>query len=80
MLGAFELAISRGVIASSDVTEEILVGFLGGHGRRFYGVGDTDERIRLRKDGCVIEESVKGEGVEVVPFRRGQTTWGVEWV
>jgi len=56
------------------------VGFLGGHGRKFYGIADSsNDRIVLRKGGAVIQESFKGDGVEVVPFRRGQSTWSIEW-
>ena len=80
MLGALEQAIERKVITEEEVTEEILAGFLGGYGRKFYGIADSSkEMIVLRKEGQVIQESFVGEGVEVVPFRRGQTTWSVSW-
>lgn len=79
-MGAFELAIERKVITEEEVTEDILKGFLGGYGRAFYGLREgVSEKIVLRKDGAVIAESVKGNGVEVVPFRRGTSTWSVEW-
>jgi dihydroorotase len=30
---------------------------------------------------ATVAESLKGEeGVEVVPFRAGEQTWGVEWL
>jgi dihydroorotase len=79
VLGAFEEAIERGVVKESQITKEVLENFLGGHGRKFYGVEPSRERIVLRKGKEVINESFKGEGVEVVPFRRGQSTWSVEW-
>lgn len=80
MLGAFEHAIERKVITEEEVTEDILKGFLGGYGRKFYGISDgSNEKIILRKGGEVIQESFIGEGVEVVPFRRGQSTWSIEW-
>lgn len=80
MLDALEEAIERGVITSDEVTEEILLDFLGGHGRRFYGIEDgSKERIVLRRGGAVVQQSVKGEGVEVVSFRRGKSTWSLEW-
>jgi dihydroorotase len=78
-MGALELAIERGVIREEQVTKEILEGFLGGHGRRFYGVDASKERIVVRKGKEVVRESFTGQGFEVVPFRRGQTTWSVEW-
>ena len=80
VLSAFEQAIERKVISEPDVTAEILEGFLGGHGRRFYGIADSSkEKIVLRKRSEVIQESFVGDGVEVVPFRRGQSTWSIEW-
>lgn len=79
VLGAFEEAIERGVIKENAVTKEILEAFLGGHGRKFYGIDGSKERIVLRKGQEVVIESLKGEGVEVVPFRRGAATWSVEW-
>lgn len=80
VLDAFELAIKRDVITAEEVTEEILIGFLGGHGREFYGISESsNERIVLRKGSEVIQESFKGNGVEVVAFRRGQGTWSIEW-
>lgn len=80
VLGAFEQAVERGVITEDVVTKEMLEGFLGGHGRRFYGITDSsNERIVLRKRSEVVEESLKGDGVEVVNFRGGQSTWSVEW-
>jgi len=57
-----------------------LEGFLGGHGRNDYGAEYIiEQRIVLRKGSKVIQESFNGEGVEVIPFRRGQNTWSVEW-
>ena len=80
VLDALELAIERKIITEAEVTKEILEGFLGGHGRKFYGITDsTNEKIILRKGKEVVQESIVGEGVEVIPFRRGQSTWSVEW-
>jgi dihydroorotase len=79
-LGALEQAIERKLIAEEEVTEEILSGFLGGYGRKFYGITDSsNERIVLKRGSEIIQESFTGEGVEVVPFRRGQSTWSVSW-
>lgn len=57
----------------------MLRGFLGEWGRRFYGVESSRNRILLKKGKEVIPESVKSAGVEVVLFRKGETTWTVEW-
>lgn len=80
VLGALEQAIERKIITEDEVTEEILKGFLGDYGRKFYGISDSsNEKIVLRKGGEVIQESITGEGVEVVPFRKGQSIWSIEW-
>jgi len=80
VLGAFEQAIERRVITEEEVTEEILTGFLGGYGRKFYGITDSSSaKIVLGKGDEVIQESFTGEGVEIIPFRRGQSTWSVLW-
>jgi dihydroorotase len=80
VLGALEQAIEWKIITEDEVTEEILTGFLGGYGRKFYGITDSsNEKIVLKKGGEVIQESFTGEGVEVVPFRRGQSTWSISW-
>lgn len=79
VLGALEQAVEKKVISEDQVTKEILEGFLGGHGRRFYGIDGSKERIVLRRGGAVVQESYTGQGVEVIPFRRGQKIWSVEW-
>jgi len=80
VLGALEQAVERKVISEDEVTEDILRGFLGGYGRQFYGITDSsNEKIILRKGAEVVQESFKGEGVEVIPFRQGQSTWSIEW-
>lgn len=56
--------------------------FLGGWGRRFYQVDDgRGERVVLRKGQEKVVDVLEKDGinVRVVPFRRGETTWSVEW-
>jgi dihydroorotase len=81
-MSALELAIEKGFIKDEEVTEEVLENFLGKFGRKFYGVQDgSGERIILRRgEEKVIDilESKSGD-VKVVPFRRGNATWSVEW-
>lgn len=84
VLAALEEAVARGDVAAGQVTQELLEGFLGGFGRRFYGVEAAtkeEERIVVEKRGEVVAESVRGDGgLEVVPFRKGKETWSVRWV
>lgn len=79
---ALEEAIAIDILHPEDITKEILEGFLSSYGRAFYRVADErNEKIVLRKSGVSIEKSIRSEdgAVEVVPFRRGKLTWGVEW-
>lgn len=82
VLDALLVGIERGVIEEGEVTQELLEGFFGGFGRAFYQVEDErGERIVLRKNAEKIVDVLRkdGGGVEVVPFRKGETTWSAEW-
>lgn len=82
VIDAFEQAVDAGVLKVEDVTEEKLKGFLCDYGRQFYNVRDErNEKIVLRKGSATIANSLVTEdgSLEVVPFRRGKLTWGVEW-
>ncbi|KAK2807758.1 hypothetical protein FQN50_005300 [Emmonsiellopsis sp. PD_5] len=80
VLDAFEKGVESGVLRQEDVTVEILEGFLSRFGREFYGVGDErGEFITVRKGGEKIVGLLEGVGVDVVPFRKGETTWSVSW-
>ncbi|KAF3761127.1 Dihydroorotase [Cryphonectria parasitica EP155] len=80
VLTALEEAIARGDIEEGQVTQQLLEGFLGAWGRRFYGVEPSTERIVVEKKDEVVVDSIKGEGLEVVPFRKGKNTWSVRWL
>jgi len=82
VLDSLEMACERGVLQEEDVTVEKLEGFLGGFGRKFYGVGEEKrEFITIRKGDEKIMDVLKTDdaGIEIVPFRRGQSTWSVAW-
>lgn len=80
-LDALEMGVEKGVIAPEDVSEEKIRGFVSEAGRRFYGIEDGGEKVVVRKAGLVIKDLLTSEdgSVEVVPFRRKQSTWSVEW-
>ncbi|KAK4249049.1 hypothetical protein C7999DRAFT_30413 [Corynascus novoguineensis] len=81
VLTALEEGLGRGDISPEAVTDDALAGFLSGYGRRFYGLAPATQQIRLTRNGARIDESLRGDdGVEVVPFRAGEQTWGVEWL
>lgn len=80
MLTALEEAIERGDIPADSMTDDALRGFLSDYGRKFYGLEHASRQIRLTRGAARVEESLRGDGVEVVPFRAGEETWGVEWL
>lgn len=80
VFGALEEAVEMGVISAEEVTEEVLSNFLGGYGRAFYGIRESEEKFVMRKGSEVTQEALSGNGVEVVPFRAGKSTWTVEWL
>ncbi|KAK4226628.1 putative Dihydroorotase [Podospora fimiseda] len=80
VLQALDEAISRGDIDESLVTDEVLAGFFSTYGRKFYGVAPATRNIKLTRDAATVEESLRGGGVEIVPFRSGEKIWSVEWV
>jgi len=83
VLDALEKGVERGVIKESEVSQEVLEGFFGGWGRKFYKIQDLgDEKIVLRKGAEKIVDVLEkdGVGVSVVPFRKGESTWSAEWL
>lgn len=83
VLCAFEQAIDRGVLKAEDVSEERLVAFLSKNGRAFYRSPDErNEKIVLGRNKSTVAPLLANEdsSIEVVPFRRGEQTWSVEWV
>ena len=82
VLDALDRGVQRGVVNERDVMGEVLEGFFGRWGRAFYQVGEpTGEKVVLRRGGEKIGQVLRKDGVsvEVVPFRRGEQTWSVEW-
>lgn len=85
VLEALEEAVGRGILTGEEVNKEVLVGFLGERGRRFYGVPMSEKRIRMTtgEEKVVQHLMVKGEGGVadvVVPFRRGTAVYSLEWL
>ena len=82
VLSALEVAVQKGMLQDSDVSEEALKGFLGEFGRKFHKAPDPHgERVIIRNGGAQVDSILRSSdgSVEVVPFRRGQTVWSVEW-
>jgi hypothetical protein len=68
-LDAFEEVIWTGLL--ENVSLEAINGFLGGHGRGFYCLGESDEIIVLKRETKIrLAIDGSGLGMEVVPFRK----------
>ena len=70
------------MLTEADVTQEKLKNFLSEFGRAFYQLPDErNESIVLRKPTESVQDLLSNADstIEVVPFRRGKLTWGVEW-
>ncbi|KAJ9295157.1 hypothetical protein DTO271G3_6327 [Paecilomyces variotii] len=81
VVDAFEQGCQNGVLKEEDITPEIVEGFLSKFGRQFYGLEEEKhEFITFNEAGDVIEDILKSDTVDVVPFRRGQKTWSISWV
>jgi dihydroorotase len=77
-----QMGVEKEVLTEDDVTQEKLQNFLSEFGRTFYQLSDSKkETIILRKPTESVQDILRNSdsSVEVVPFRRGKLTWGVEW-
>lgn len=82
VLDALENGVRRGVVKEEDIDQKVLEGFFGQWGRLFYQVEEPKaERIILKKGGVKVVDVLQRDrvNVEVVPFRKGEVTWAVEW-
>ncbi len=79
---AFALAATKGILTEKDVSPEILKGFLGLHGRRFYEEPLSNERIVLTQGTAKVSTSLKhpSGNPEVVPFRRNEHVLNLAWL
>lgn len=85
VLEALEEAVEKGILRKDDVKENVLRGFLGEVGRKFYGVDASKRKIKIQAgEEKVLERlSVMEEGKEadlVVPFRRGLPVYSLQWL
>ena len=82
VLDALLKGVERGVIKDEEVSQDVLQGFFGKWGREFYQVEEPKgEKIFLKKGKESISDVLRkaGVSVEVVPFRKGEQTWSVDW-
>ncbi|ETN45430.1 dihydroorotase, homodimeric type [Cyphellophora europaea CBS 101466] len=85
VLEALDEAVAKGLLSKDDVGEEVLRGFLGEAGRKFYGVEASKRKIKVTagKETVVERLSLNEAGKEVdvvVPFRRGTSVYSLAWL
>ena len=82
ILEAAEEAVRLGLVGGGAGLVKNLKGFLGEFGRKFYGVSESKERIRLkaRDEKVVGALNVGSEKDMVVPFRRKEPIYSLEWI
>ena len=82
VLEAFEEGVEQGVLDPEVLTPQLLAGFLGEHGRAFYGEPNSRETITIGGDKTekIVDALSGGKGeFEVVPFRRDRSTGALSW-
>lgn len=83
VVGALKEASERGWV--TGINKEILVGFLSGKGRKFYGeqaAGHGTGSVVLKQGGERIANVLHSadERTKVIPFRFGEATHSLAWV
>lgn len=82
VLDAFEGAVEKGILKSEALSRDVLTGFLGEFGRKFYGEPASKRKIRITAGQDRIMEALKfGKDEEkIVPFRRKEPVYTLEWI
>ena len=83
VIEALERGVEMGVLTEEDVTLEKFKGFMSGYGRDFYGLKkQSKERIEITKgDERIIDVLESKDGtLQVVPFRKGESTRSLKWI
>lgn len=80
-LGAVALAVEKEYIKWIDMSEDVLKGFLGEYGRAFYKQKPSKEKFKVVADQGQVAETLMVDGKDViVPFRRGEKVYSIQWV
>lgn len=84
VLEAADMAVRQGLVQAGDGLVDNLKGFLGEFGRTFYALPATTENIRVRaREEKVIASLTVGDSDgnnRVVPFRRKEPIYSLEWI
>ena len=81
VLEAFERALGKGLVDRADLSEANIRAFLGGRGRTFYEQSASLKMIRVRrKNERIVNALNVQDGNVVVPFRRNELIYSLEWI
>jgi dihydroorotase len=82
VLEALEMAVGKRYVDRSDVNEDVLRKFLTENGRAFYKQPVSQERIRIvtGEERVVNQLKFGSEQDAVVPFRRGEPVYSIQWI
>lgn len=81
VVDALSRAISQNILNKEDVTNKVIEGFLGSHGRKFYGIEPSRESISLSAGSeKVVTSLTYGGEYSIIPFRRKEKTLGLSWI
>lgn len=85
VLEAFEDALAKNVITKDDLKDEVVTGFLGGFGRKFYGEPPSTNKIKIVSGAEKVVQSLEVPSQDerpqlVVPFWRNEPIYSLEWL
>lgn len=82
VLEAFEGAVEKGILKSEALSKDVLTGFLGEFGRKFYSEPASKRKIRITAGQDRVMEALKfgKDDEKIVPFRRKEPIYTLEWI
>src|SRR3954447_4134190 len=74
-------AVEKGILKSEALGKDVLTGFLGEFGRKCYGEPVLKRKIRITAGQDRVMEALKfGKDEKIVPFRRKEPVYTLEWI
>ena len=82
VLEAFKSAVGKRILKAEDVSEGVIRGFLGEFGRAFYRENLSEKQIRISagEERVMAALEVSANGEKIVPFRRQEPVYSLEWI
>lgn len=86
VLEVFEAAVNKGVIKQEQLHKNVLEGFLGGFGRKFYRIEPSGRRIKVSSEQERVVSTLQvggskenNNGLVIIPFRQNSPIYSLEW-